>query len=184
MFFFTTAVALPSYGVMDIVFVFDMFGIGAQKTLIINKFISSIVSRITTGMGDIRVGRLTADCPEITQNGLVPVTSWSDESKISFTGLESLVGKIDAFFASNGVRKGSRRTVVVFVDEQEQNVMDIVNKLHSLKDMNVITIILGQEEKYVLEETSTRKYFYVPTYYHLLKFTLPCLKQLCFCDSA
>lgn len=74
--------------------------------------------------------------------------------------------------------------MVVFVDEQEQNVMDVVAKLHSLQNMNVITIILGEEEKYVLEETSTRKYFYVPSYNELLQFTFPCLKQLCFCDSA
>lgn len=180
----SSVVPLPKYGLMDIVFVYDVFGIGAQKTLIINKFISSIVRRITTGMGDIWVGRLIADCPEMTHNGLVPVTSWNDNSKITFPGLGSLIEKLDVFFSSNGGRYNARRTVVVFVDEQEQNVMDVVAKLHSLQNMNVITIILGEEEKYVLEETSTRKYFYVPSYNELLQFTFPCLKQLCFCDSA
>lgn len=180
--FFT--VQLPKYGMMDIVFVVDIYGIGAQKTLIINKFISSIIKRINFGVGDIQVGRLTADCPEISQTGLVPATSWTGVSKITFPGLSGLINKLDAFFVSNGGRHGAQRTVVVFVDEQEENVMDIISKLHSYSDMNIITIILGQEEKYILEETKTRKYIYVPSYDQLLKFTLPCLKQLCFCDAA
>lgn len=43
--FFISVVPLPKYGLMDIVFVYDVFGIGAQKTHKTALFSSSLSFR-------------------------------------------------------------------------------------------------------------------------------------------
>lgn len=101
-FFFILVVLLLKYGLMDIVFVYDVFGIGVQKIFIINKFILFIVRRIIIGMGDIWVGCLIVDCLDMMLNGLVLVIFWNDNFKIMFLGLGSFIEKLDVFFDSNG----------------------------------------------------------------------------------
>ncbi|KAK3096894.1 hypothetical protein FSP39_004520 [Pinctada imbricata] len=177
---------LPPQQYTDIVFVYDVYGIGARKASVIHQFILSVLDNLDLKSGYVQVGRLVEICPTIqlvNLGGLDSQTSMT--SSFHYPGITDLIKQLESygFSQGNGARFGAKKTAVIFLDENEHDIMRAVRQIEALDNMNVLTIIMGDEEKYRIPNTDNKQYVTIPDYNKLPDYKYNFQSDACFCGQ-
>ena len=152
----------------------------------IHDFILNAVDDMDLQSGLVQIGRLVETCPSIKLVGLGGTDSLSSmRSSFHYPGIDDLIDQLEtyAFQQRNGARANAKQVAVLFLDEDEHDIMSVVRRIQNLRNINVLTIILGDEEKYMIPNTDDKQYVTLPDYNDLSDYTHNIQSDACFCGK-
>jgi hypothetical protein len=167
-------------------FVYDAVSLGSKKSSIISKMVGDLINDLELGNDVIRVGRLTDNCPATA--GSQPLSSEGVRALDSpdLPGLDSLLTRLrrQGFSKTFGSRSHAIRMVVLFVDDDTQNIEASIAEIKRLGNAEVFVVAIGNREHNAtmaqLSSDPTEQHLvHVHSYAYLLKAKSVVLENLC-----
>ncbi|XP_076104210.1 matrilin-1-like isoform X2 [Mytilus galloprovincialis] len=168
-------------GPLDVLFSYDAFALGSRKSQMINFFIHDVLNSLNFSNGNLQIGRLTDNCPEITDIPISATRNLSAFASISYPGVPNLLRKMNSGFSN---REGAKKLGVLFVDDSTESINNAVRVIKDGIDYKLMVIGIG--DKQVTDTAgdlcSYPKHDYflqVPRYSNLLRARSKLLDKLC-----
>lgn len=168
-------------GALDVLFSYDSFALGSRKSQMINFFIHDLLNSIDFSNGNLRVGRMTDNCPEITDIPIGSNVNISDFTSTDYPGIPSLLKRMKTGFSN---RQDVKKLGVLFVDESTEKINNAIRVLKDGIDYNLMVVGIGDERitEAAGDLCSYPKHDYfiqVPKYSNLLRARSKLLDKIC-----
>lgn len=168
-------------GALDVLFSYDSFALGSRKSQMLNFFIHDILNSLDFSNGNLQVGRMTDNCPEITDIPIGPLTNVSDFASTAYPGIPSLLSRMKTGFSN---REDVKKLGVLFVDESTDKIKNAITVLKDGIDYNLMVVGIGDpritEAAGDLCSYPKHDYFIqVPKYSNLLRARSKLLDKIC-----
>ncbi|XP_052796198.1 cartilage matrix protein-like isoform X2 [Mya arenaria] len=132
----------------DMMFIYDSTSMGVRTSNAISQFLSKVVSGLDLRSGNLRIGRVTDDCPTA---GNIPLSSKLtpvDFSEFQLSSYSHMLQKLrrSGFTIEYGGRQGATKLAVLFIDGNMNGLdYNIINeaKLLKAKNNNVFVVTIG-----------------------------------------
>lgn len=168
-------------GPLDVLFSYDAFALGSRKSQMINFFIHDVLNSLNFSNGNLQIGRLTDNCPEITDIPISAGKNLSAFASINYPGVPNLLKKMKSGFSN---REGAKKLGVLFVDDSTESIDNAVRVIKDGIDYKLMVIGIGDNQ--VTDSAgdlcSYPKHDYflqVPRYSNLLRARSKLLDKLC-----
>ncbi|XP_052101556.1 collagen alpha-3(VI) chain-like isoform X2 [Mytilus californianus] len=168
-------------GPLDVLFSYDSFALGSRKSQMINFFIHDVLNSLNFSNGNLQIGRLTDNCPEITDIPISAGKNLSAFASINYPGVPNLLRKMKSGFSN---REGAKKLGVLFVDDSTESIENAVRVIKDGIDYKLMVIGIGDQQ--VTDSAgdlcSYPKHDYflqVPRYSNLLRARSKLLDKLC-----
>lgn len=166
---------------MDVLFTYDSFALGSRKSQMINFFIHDVLNSLDFSNGNLQVGRLTDNCPELTN---IPISAGKNLSAFAITtypGISSLLQKMNSSFSN---REDAKKLGVLFLDDSTEGIERAIRVIKMGLDFKLMVIGIGDHKTTdsAGDLCSYPKHDYflqVPKYASLLRIRSKLLDKLC-----
>lgn len=165
-------------------FVYDPTSLGVDKTQYITHFVDKVSQKMDVESGNIRVGRLTGNCPIHTDVPLSGTESVKALKALQLSGFGNLLFKLsrDGFSHQNGGRTEAKKIAVLFLDSDSE---DLSSAYHASKHLSDTSVFVIYNENTVAMETALQfsltanRMMSYSSYAQLSELQDPFLKKFC-----
>lgn len=132
----------------DILFIYDASAMGANASHVVSQFIAAVVTNLDIASGNLRVGRITDNCPSGGNFDLSNKLTAADFKEITVSSYSNLIKKTRTlgFNPENGGRSGATNVSVLFVnsDRDEGETKTVQEAKELIKASEVFVVAIGQ----------------------------------------
>ncbi|KAL5004709.1 hypothetical protein ScPMuIL_018165 [Solemya velum] len=170
--------------VADVMFVYDPTSLGADKTQHVTDFVAKVSQKMDVVSDNVRVGRMTENCPTNTDVSLSGPESVTSLKSLQLSGFGNLLLKVArrGFSESNGGRPEARSVAVLFLDTDSKDLRSAFHASKHLSDTNMFVVynenVVDMETALKFVSTPDRLMSY-SSYAHLSKLQDNFLKMFC-----
>ena len=134
----------------DVMFVYDSTSMGVKTSNAISEFLTKVVSGLDMGSGNLRIGRLTDDCPSGGNMPLSDKLSPEDFSAFTLSSYSHMLRKLrrSGFTFEYGGRSDATKIAVLFIDADMVDLdVDVLKEAKELaKTATVYVVTLGSAD--------------------------------------